>query len=111
MLRREFRDVGVDGDDLDADADAPDEPPEINSEGCALQTHADARRRVPEQRDGEDRPPAEAVCDRREQQSADEESGEGDGDERGLIRQAEEAARFVLKHAVADETGREVGGL
>ena len=42
---------------------------------------------------------------------ADEESGEGDGGERGLIRQTKDAARRVLEDAVVYESGRKVSGL
>src|SRR5260370_205517 len=43
-LRREFAQIGANGDDLDAEPDAANEPPEVEAEGVALQRHHDVRR-------------------------------------------------------------------
>ena len=47
-LRREFAHIGADRHHLEAEADAGDEPPDVEAEGVGLQRHHDVGGRVPE---------------------------------------------------------------
>ena len=109
-LRREFAQVGADGDDLDAETDARDEPPEIEAEGVGLQRHHDVGRRIPEERPGEDRPPAVAVGEKAAKDRADEEAGEQSGDEARDAGRAKEAAGLGGQDAGFDQARRNIGG-
>ena len=51
--RDEFGDIGVDGHQFDADADAGNEAPEIDGEARGLERHDGSRDRVPDQGEGE----------------------------------------------------------
>ena len=60
-LRHQLRHIGVDVDQFDAEADAGDEPPQIDAFRRILKRHDEGADRVPQQREGEDRAAAEAV--------------------------------------------------
>ena len=81
VLGHQLGDVGVDGDQLDADADAGDQAPEADAEAAGLERHDQRGGAVEQQREGEDRAPAVFVGDEAEDEGADEQAGEGGGDE------------------------------
>ena len=64
--RHELGDVGVDGDDLDSDADPGDEPPHPHPARAGLERHDHRGRAVGKQRPGEDRAAAEPVGEKAE---------------------------------------------
>ena len=109
-FRHQLREIGVDRDQLDADADAGDEAPEIEPEGIGLERHDDARDRVPQQRQREDRAPAEAVGGNTEQHRADEEAGEERCDEARDAGGAEQARRGGRQDAARDKARRDIAG-
>ena len=108
--RHQFRQIGVDGDQLDADADAGDEAPQVEAEDIVLERHDDARDGVPEQRVSEDGAAAETVGHEADERGSDEESGEHGGDEARDAGGAEEAGRGGRQDAGADQAGGDVAG-
>ena len=109
-FRHELREIGVDGDELDADADTGDEAPEIEPEGIGLERHDDARHRVPQQREREDRAPAEAIGGKAEQQRAEEETGEERRDEARDAAGAEQPRRGRRQDTLRHKARRDVAG-
>ena len=77
----QFGQVGIDGDELDADADAREKAPEHQADIAGLQRHDEGRDAVPDQRVGEDGAPAEIVGQRSQPLGADEHADEGRRDE------------------------------
>ena len=74
-----------------------------------LQRDHDVRRRVPEQRPGEDRPAPEPVGEKAAKNGADEEAGEQGGDEARDPGRAEQAPRLRGQHARLDQARRDIG--
>ena len=109
-FRNKLGEIGVDGDELDADAYARDEAPQIEPEGIGLERHDDARDRVPQQRQREDRAPAERVCRNAEQHSPDEQAREERGDETGNPRRAEQARRRRRQNTARHKAWRDIAG-
>jgi hypothetical protein len=76
-LGHELADVGIDGDQLDADADAGDEAPQQDAAARILRRHDASRQRIPEQRVGEDHAPPEFVGDGSENDRPKKQANEG----------------------------------
>ena len=74
--RDQLGDVGVDRHQLDADADAGDEAPQIDAEAGVLERHDRGGDRVPDQGEGEHGPPSVVVGDVAQADRADEQAGE-----------------------------------
>ena len=108
-LGRELAQIGADRHHLDAKADAGDEAPEVEAGGVVLKRHHDVRRRIPEQRPGEDRPAAEAVGEKAAEERANEEAGEQGGDEACDSGRPEQARGRRGEHARLDEARRDIG--
>jgi hypothetical protein len=108
--RHQLGDIGVDGDDLDADADPGDETPQQQAAGCALARHRHRRRGVAKQRKGEDRPPSEPVGQEAQEERAGEQSGKGRGDEGANPRKAEKRLRGRGQQPRASESRCDVAG-
>ena len=75
-MRDQFGHIGIDGHQLYADADAGDEPPEIDAEAGRLERHDGSGDRVPDQREGEHGAPPIVVGDVAEEDGAHEQAGE-----------------------------------
>src|SRR5690348_10193840 len=79
---RDLRDVRIDRDDLHADADAREQPPDVDGERAARQRHEQRREGVEDERPRERRPPSELVGDPAEEQRPHEHPGKAGADER-----------------------------
>ena len=103
-------DIGVDGDDLDADADPGKEAPQQQAAGGSLERHDHRGCTVGEQGPGEDRAPAEAVGEKAEEEGADEQSGECRRDECADAGEAEEGVRGGRQQFAAAKARRDIAG-
>jgi hypothetical protein len=98
VLGHQFGDVGVDGHDLHADADARDEAPEYDAFARVLQRHDGRARAVPQQRIGEHRAAPEAVRKKAQEEGPDEQAREGRRDEARDALEAEKGLRGRCEH-------------
>ncbi len=108
--RHQLGDVGIDGDDLDADADAGEEAPEQQAFRRGLAGHDHGCRGIAEQRIGEDRAAAKTVGEEAEEEGADEQAGKGRGDEGADAGEAEEGRCRRREQSAAAQTRRDVAG-
>jgi hypothetical protein len=83
----QFRDVGVDGDQLHADTDASDHAPQADAKAGALERHDQRGGAIRQHGEGEDRPPSVFVSDKPKDESSDEQAEEGRGDEQRRTRE------------------------
>ena len=109
LLGHQLGQIGVDVHQLDAEADAGDEPPQIDGLRRRLKRHDQRAGGIPEQREGEDRAAAEAVGEPAESERADEHPGEQRGDEAGEALQVEQALRGRLEQPGFEHAERDVG--
>jgi hypothetical protein len=63
MLRHDLGDVGIDRDQLDADADAGEQPAQIDAEGGRLEREQRRRGAISQEGPYEDPAATEPVCD------------------------------------------------
>lgn len=108
--RHQLGDVGIDGDDLDADADPGEEAPEQQAFRRGLAGHDHRRRAVAEQRTSEDRAAAKTVGEEAEEEGADEQAGEGCSDEGADAGEAEEGRCRRGEQSAAAEPRRDIAG-
>ena len=90
LPRHQFGQIGIDGDELDADADAGKKAPDHQADIAGLQRHDEGGDAVPDQRIGEDGPPAEIVGQWSQPLGADEHADEGRRDEARIAVDVEE---------------------
>jgi hypothetical protein len=108
--RHQLGDIGVDGDDLDADADAGEKPPQQHAAGCGLACHRHRRRGIAEQRPGEDRAPSEPVGEKTQKEGADEQPGKGRRHKRADPRKTEKGLGRGGQQSAAGKARRDVAG-
>ena len=108
--RHELGDIGVDGDDLDADADPGKEAPQQHAAGGGLERHDHRRRAIGEQRPGEDRAAAEPVGEEAEEERSDEQSGKRRRNERADAGEAEERVAWWRSKLAAGQPRRDIAG-
>ena len=106
--RHQLGDIGIDRDQLDADADAGDEAPQVDAETGGLERHDRGGDRVPDQREREDGSPAVLVGDVAKEDRADEQAGEQREHERADAGDADGGPRMLK---TPSESGGEVARL
>jgi len=72
FFRHQFREIRVDGYKFDADTDAREEAPQVQSEDIVLKRHHHAGGAVPKQRKREDGAPSKSIRDKAEERRSDE---------------------------------------
>jgi hypothetical protein len=107
-LRHQLGEIGVDRDQFDADADACDQPPQVDAPARVLKRHHECCGAVPQHRIGEDGPPAVFVRGVSEHEGADEETEKGRGHEQR--RTLEDADLNAGKQPRLHQAGHEVTG-
>ncbi|GCC49454.1 hypothetical protein chiPu_0033376, partial [Chiloscyllium punctatum] len=108
--RHQLGDVGVDGDDLDADSDPGDEAPQQEAARRGLARHDDGRCAVEQQRVSEDGLAPVTIGEEAEAEGADEQAGESRRDEGADAGEAEEGLRRRGHQPAAREARRDIAG-
>ncbi len=108
--RHHFREKRVYRYQLHADTDSGDEAPQVEPKDIVLESHDDARHRVPKQRVSEDGAATETVGDETDQRRSDEESREHGRDKSRDAGSGKKAGRGGRQDAGADQAWRDVAG-
>ena len=110
MRRYPFGKIGIDGHQLDAEANADQEAEQDNHLCALLERHQQRKRAVPRQRAHKGQAATKTVGVGRKQTRADKQTEESSGGKCGLVGDAEHARRTGMKHARRHQAGADIAG-
>lgn len=111
MRGHPFRQVGIDGHQLDAEPDAHQKAQKDHPLRLLLKRQQQREGAIPDQGEHKGGAAAEAIGVRAQQAGADEQAKKGGGGEGRLVRYAEDALRAGVENAVGDKAGADITGL